>query len=145
MIAPYFIDVPCTCGRPHHIPLSEDGVQQFICLSRRTVLTLRVGNLQRLHAALQRGPSADEVVRTEGVCVVHKAAAPRDDQQRCEHCGWLLVSYRSFLLRFGEARRRVLFWPAGSLVGRTRTGDYYLAREPLSVHRERRCFTRVAL
>ncbi len=145
MIAPAFVDIPCPCGRRHHVPLSPEGIIRFICLSRRSVLTVRVPNIEKFHRALgSQALSEEALVREEGTCLVHKAAEPdRQDQQRCEDCGWLLVSYRSFLSLFGEQRARVMFWPTGSLVGRTRTGDYYLATEPLSAHRERRCFMRL--
>lgn len=108
----------------------------WACGSTRSVyqLTLKASAFQKLLA--QTPPDAR--LHAEGLCTVHTAAEPSEDQQRCDDCGWLLLSYRAYLRRFPGAP--VVYWPTGSRVGRTKGFDYYLTEEPLSAHRERACF-----
>lgn len=136
MITPLWLNVPCLCGRSHRLPTHPSGKVVWCCGSTRTVYTLTLNPAQFQRLLLSTPP--DSRLAEEGVCLVHKAAEPADDQQRCEDCGWLLISYRAFLRQCPGAP--VVFWPTGARVGRTRGFDYYLVDPPLSAHRERPCF-----
>jgi hypothetical protein len=147
MITHVFADIPCPCGRRHHLPLDPNGRVAFVCGSVRRLLKQTV-NEQKFQKALAASTTEQFLATEEGICVVHKAAAPVHDQQRCEDCGWLLVSYAAYLSKHftvAAARRDDLqFWPTGALVGLTNRFDLYLARHPMTPHRERRCFIQVA-
>lgn len=136
MITPLWLNVPCRCGRKHRLPAHPSGKIVWCCGSTRTVYTLHL-NPAQFQRLMQR-TMPDHRLFEEGVCTVHHAAAPKDDQQRCEDCGWLLISYRAFLRRCPGAQ--VVYWPTGSHVGLTTGFDTYLADLPTSPHRERICF-----
>jgi hypothetical protein len=136
VITPLWLNVPCRCGRAHRLPVHPTGKIVWACGSTRSVytLTLLPEKFQRL--MLNTPPEAR--LHAEGLCHIHTAGAPVDDQQRCDDCGWLLLSYRAFLRKAPGAS--VVYWPTGARVGRTKSFDYYLAETPLSPHRERPCF-----
>lgn len=139
MITSIFAPTPCPCGRRHRLPLDVAGVVRWLCTVTRKVYTLRL-HPEKFQRLLATAPS-ERAVHAEGLCVVHQAAAPDGFQQRCEDCGWLLVSYRARVSYGLVFRDELTFWPAGALVGRSIDGSYYLAAAPMSPHRERRCFT----
>lgn len=136
MITPLWLNVPCRCGRAHRLPLHPNGTVQWACGSTRSVYVLRL--LPAKFQQLLASTPPDARLHEEGACVVHTAAEPSDGQQRCDDCGWLLISYRGHLRRNPNAR--VCYWPTGARVGRTKGFDYYLAEAPLSPHRERPCY-----
>lgn len=138
MITPHFIAAPCRCGRPHRLPVAPDGVVAWLCGSTRKVSVLRLHPVQ-FQRLLLTTPT-EQQLHVEGACVVHRAAEPHHDQQRCEDCGWLLVSYRAWVRRHPMLAQAVQYWPTGALVGRSIDGSYYFAKAPLSPHRERHCF-----
>lgn len=115
------------------------GVVRWLCTVTRRVYTLRL-HPEKFQHMLANSPS-ERAVAAEGPCTVHCAAEPDGFQQRCEDCGWLLVSYRARVSHGLVFRDELTFWPAGALVGRSIDGSYYLATAPMSPHRERRCFT----
>lgn len=142
MITSLFVPVPCPCGSRHRLPTSPQGRVDWLCHSR--ILTLHL-QPERFQWLLARATS-EARVQAEGVCVVHEAAEPSaDHQQRCAQCGWLLVSYRSRVEHLALARGSLVYLPTGAHVGRTIEGAFYLARLPLSPHRERHCFAPAAL
>ncbi len=141
MITQFYVDVPCSCGRNHHVPLDTLGRFAFVCGIARYASRGRVDPAQ--FATLERNHRESELVLTERVAhVVHKVGEARDDQQRCEDCGWLLLSYRRF--RRVHPGEPVAWWRPGDLVACTDDGFRYLAQLPLSPQRERHCFRKVS-
>lgn len=146
MITPHFVNVPCRCGATHRLPVDVTGRLRYLCPTRRSVFTLTFD--RKKFAALILAKPSEAAIASEGLCLVHKADEARDDQQRCEDCGFLLVSYRHRLqldrALVGKAAAVGEFWPSGALVGQTPTWGLYLAHAPMSEGRERRCHTKPA-
>lgn len=137
MITPVFVGVPCPCGVKHRLPAPPDGVIDWLCHSRIFKLRLHPAKFQ----LLLRAAPTERQLDAEGVCVIHEAAEPSaDHQQRCAQCGWLLVSYRSRVDHLVLSRQELVYLPTGAHVGRAIDGTLYLARLPLSPHRERHCY-----
>lgn len=135
MISQFCIDVPCRCGQTHKVPLDLQGRWVAVCprlgkASQMNCDAQQFATLQAQHAA--------EDVNVDKVWTVHRAAGMKDDMQRCEDCGVVLLNYRKWQRRmkaFGVA-----WWKPGMLVGADGKGNFYMALKPLSPLRERRCY-----
>lgn len=139
VISQFFVDAPCPCRRPHRLPIDPSGKVSWACSETGRSYDLQLN--AKTFDALQLNRPTDAQVAAEGVCIVHTAAPRGVDEQRCSECDALLLSYRGLVRRVGSKRLgNVRWWLPGALVGVTKNGAAYLARGPMSVGRERRCF-----
>ncbi len=138
MIEPFDVSYRCggPCGRTHYVPLSPGGEFYGICpeTGDGKKMQLIPGTLRILQTRNARSPQT-----MERVYIVHRAEAPTELQQACSECGTILLDYHALTQQ--KANAAVCYDP-GRLVGLALNApwDQYVVAEPLSPHRELRCY-----
>ncbi len=138
MISGIYVEVPCPCRQTHRLPVDPVGAVSWSCNLTGASYKLQLNREAFARLQLSATPGEAEVA-AEGVCAVHVADERIGPEQRCADCGVMLADYRA-LSRVRGRKSSFRWWLPGALVGITKKGRTYLAREPMSPGRERRCY-----